>query len=328
LENLAVAQERRDDRDELAAALRRKAESGVPGTAVPRVLVAADSWRVVDIVCTSGPRDPSFEERQAWTSISLVLSGTFTCRSDGGRDLLSAGSWLLVNAEQTFECSHDHGEGDRCLSFQFHPELFERLAHDAGAAQARFPHHRLPPLRRLAPLTARAAAALEPCASLEEIALDLAGAALGLAYEGRPPPPAAGDPARIAQVLRRLESHFEAPHSLSELAASVKLSPYYFLRVFKGATGITPHQWLLRTRLREAARRLATTGEAVTRIALDVGFEDLSNFIRSFRAEFGVSPGRYRTRSPAADERASGRRRRNGAERRDLVRPDPDPDLE
>ena len=47
-------------------------------------------------------------------------------------------------------------------------------------------------------------------------------------------------------------------------------------------------------RLRDAARRVATTRDPVTEIALDVGFEDLSNFIRSFRAEFGVPPSRYR----------------------------------
>jgi AraC family transcriptional regulator len=51
---------------------------------------------------------------------------------------------------------------------------------------------------------------------------------------------------------------------------------------------------LLRARLRDAAQRLRTGRDPVTEIALDVGFDDLSNFIRSFRAEFGVSPGRYR----------------------------------
>jgi len=65
---------------------------------------------------------------------------------------------------------------------------------------------------------------------------------------------------------------------------------------FKAVTGVTPHQWLLRARLRDAARRLTTTPDAVTAIALDVGFDDLSNFIRSFRTEYGVSPSRYRQR--------------------------------
>jgi AraC family transcriptional regulator len=71
-------------------------------------------------------------------------------------------------------------------------------------------------------------------------------------------------------------------------------SRFDFLRTFRSATGVTPHQWLLRARLRNAARRLATSRDPVTEIALEVGFEDLSNFIRSFRAEFGVSPSRYR----------------------------------
>ncbi|HKM99404.1 MAG TPA: AraC family transcriptional regulator, partial [Candidatus Binataceae bacterium] len=102
------------------------------------------------------------------------------------------------------------------------------------------------------------------------------------------------DRARIARVLRQMESSFAQPHTLASLARIAGLSRYHFLRTFKCVTGITPHQWLLRARLRDAAQRLARRADAVTEIALDTGFEDLSNFIRSFRAEFGVSPRRYR----------------------------------
>ena len=73
-----------------------------------------------------------------------------------------------------------------------------------------------------------------------------------------------------------------------------RMSPYHFLRSFKATTGVTPHQWLLRARLRQAAGRLATTRAPVTDIALEVGFEDLSNFTRTFHAEFGASPRQYR----------------------------------
>jgi AraC family transcriptional regulator len=95
-------------------------------------------------------------------------------------------------------------------------------------------------------------------------------------------------------VLRWLASHACEPHSLAELARRAGLSPYHFLRTFKRVAGVTPHQWLLRARLREAARRLGAGRQPVTEIALDVGFEDLSNFMRAFRAEFGTSPRRYR----------------------------------
>lgn len=69
---------------------------------------------------------------------------------------------------------------------------------------------------------------------------------------------------------------------------------YHFLRVFRKVTGVSPHQFLLRMRLHAAARRLRQSSESVTEIAYSVGFEDLSNFVRTFRAEFGTPPSRYR----------------------------------
>ncbi len=286
--------------DPLAIALARKARSGEPGTNTGTVVATGAGWQVVDIVCTSGPRDPSFVERQASVCISLVLSGTFLYRTDRGSSLMSAGALILGNAEQPFECSHEHGEGDRCLSFQFDPELFARLAHDAGAPRFRFDRDRLPPLRPLAPLTTRARMATARGDSLEEIGLDLAAAVIhGTANGSRTASTASGDPARIARVLRCLEAATAERHALGDLARTASLSPYHFLRVFKAVTGVTPHQWILRARLREAAHRLATTRAPVTEIALEVGFDDLSNFIRTFRAEFGVSPSRYRGRPDA-----------------------------
>ena len=99
----------------------------------------------------------------------------------------------------------------------------------------------------------------------------------------------------MTEVLRYMAAHSAAPHTVAGLASLAKLSPYHFLRSFKAVTGVTPHQWLLRARLRDAASKLpAPTKAPVTNIALDVGFEDLSNFTRSFHAEFGASPRQYR----------------------------------
>jgi len=284
------------NRDPLAVALTRKRQTGAPGATEGTPVAAGEGWRVVDVVCTSGPQDRPFEERQLSAAISLVLSGTFVYRGDRGSSLMSSGALVLGNAGHTFECSHPHREGDRCLSFQFDAELFEHLAHDAGVARVAFDRDRLPPLRALASLTARAGMAMGRQDSLEEIALELAGAVIRLAGDARREAPAAAtrDLARIVPVLRQLESRSAEPHTLTELARIAGLSRYHFLRTFKCLTGITPHQWLLRARLRDAAQRLRTGRDPVTEIALDVGFEDLSNFIRSFRAEFGVSPGRYR----------------------------------
>ena len=91
-----------------------------------------------------------------------------------------------------------------------------------------------------------------------------------------------------------MAAHAAAPHKIAGLARMAHLSPYHFLRSFKAATGVTPHQWLLRARLHKAATQLATSRAPVTDIALEVGFADLSNFTHTFRAEFGASPRQYR----------------------------------
>ena len=61
--------------------------------------------------------------------------------------------------------------------------------------------------------------------------------------------------------------------------------------------GVTPHQYLVRSRLRHAARRLADDDRAITEIAYDVGFGDLSNFVRTFHRAAGASPMRFRQAS-------------------------------
>ncbi|HTJ83711.1 MAG TPA: AraC family transcriptional regulator, partial [Polyangiaceae bacterium] len=58
--------------------------------------------------------------------------------------------------------------------------------------------------------------------------------------------------------------------------------------------GVTPHQYLVRARLRRAARLLAAGELAITDVALEVGFADLSNFVRTFGRAAGVSPRRFR----------------------------------
>jgi len=210
--------------DPLTAALAHRAKHGEPGRTAPRAVAAGEGWRVVDVVCTSGPRDLPFEERHSLTSISLVLSGAFSYRGEDGISLLSSGSLLLGNAGHAFQCSHQHGEGDRCLSFQFDPELFQRLAHDAGAPRLVFPQSRVPPLRVLAPLFARAIAAMEAEGRrreehhagggvLEETALELAAAVIRVAgLARRDPPSASRDRARIARLLRQLEARAVEPN--------------------------------------------------------------------------------------------------------------------
>ena len=252
-----------------------------------------------DVVCDAGLMNKPFEERHSKTSIAVVLSGTFEYRSSTGCELMTPGSLLLGNGGDYFRCGHEHGRGDRCIAFSYTPEFFER-AYEAGAEKMRFHVPRLPPIRDLASLVARAAAlqAREPGFDGEEVGIQLAAKAIQIARNGVPSRLAGGGPgalARVSRVVRMIDHDPDTPHDLRRLAQFARLSPYHFLRTFEGLTGTTPHQYLLRVRLRRAAGRLRTEPTKILDIALGCGFGDVSNFNRSFRAEFGVSPRMYRT---------------------------------
>ena len=84
---------------------------------------------------------------------------------------------------------------------------------------------------------------------------------------------------------------------LEDAARQAGVSPFHFLRMFASVLGVTPHQYLLRSRLRRAARQLADDDKPVTEVAYDVGFNDLSNFVRTFHRAAGVSPLKFRQAS-------------------------------
>lgn len=289
---------------ELERALAQRAVSGVPGAAMGRLLAEGDGWSVEDVICTSGPQDRSFEEQHARVSIAIVAAGTFQYRSATGKALMTPGSLLLGNVGQSFECGHDHGCGDRCFAFRFAPEYFEKAAADAGlrASKQYFRSPRLAPIRALSPVIARACAGGlgREDVSWEEIAVQLAGVAVQFSgnssADANEAPP--GAVARVSRVVRRIEHEPDGDLALATLAREARLSPYHFVRVFEQVTGLTPHQVLLRQRLREAALRLALEPTKILDVAFDTGFGDVSNFNRAFRTEFGVSPRKYRAPAP------------------------------
>jgi AraC family transcriptional regulator len=266
------------------------------GKIATNILAIGSDWSVHDVVCDSGPQDKPFEEQHCAATIAVVVEGSFQYRSDGGSAVLSPGALLLGNGGAHFECRHEHGTGDRCLAFRYTPEFFEK----AGLPDV-FPVHSIPPITTLTPLVVEARFAIQTAeqVALEELAHGLADSMLDVLGKSRRPgcALAPADERRISATLRFIEVHLTEPLPLEHLAATAKLSEFHFLRVFRQVTGVTPHQYVLRARLREAALRLKTRRDAVLEIALDTGFRDLSNFNHAFRNEFGSSPVAYRLRT-------------------------------
>jgi AraC-like DNA-binding protein len=108
------------------------------------------------------------------------------------------------------------------------------------------------------------------------------------------------DRRRAVEAALWIEENAGEELSLESAAREAGLSAFHFLRVFNKVLGVTPHQYLVRTRLRRAARLLAEGNSPVTDVALDSGFADLSNFVRSFRRAAGVPPSEFRRSRKAA----------------------------
>jgi AraC family transcriptional regulator len=228
--------------------------------------------------------------------VAAVTRGTFHYRVAQGQATLAPGALLLGNPGGHFECGHEHGVGDRCLSFDFDPDYFEEIvASVPGARRLLFTMPHLSPSQTLLPVIAAAEAADDDL-GFEEAALRVAGAAVTLESGASEAALTLRQERRVAEVVRRIEAGPDEPMTLSQLALDAAMSPYHFLRTFNAVCGVTPYQFILAGRLRRAAVRLRRTTDPISAVAYEAGFNDLSTFNRRFRRIMGTTPGAWRSR--------------------------------
>ena len=252
---------------------------------------------VSDFRCSAGPDDAPFAEQYRCHSVSYVRKGSFGCHSRGRLFELVAGSVLVGHPGDEFTCTHDHVCGDECLSFFLEPELVEAIGDRREVWQV----GATPPLPELMVLGELAQAAAD---GRSDIGLDEVGQLFASRFvevvsgRARSSVPASGlDRRRAVETALWIDANSHRPIDLDDAAAQAGISPFHFLRLFSAVLGVTPHQYLVRSRLRHAARLLADDARAVTDVAYDVGFGDLSNFVRTFHRAAGVSPRRFREAS-------------------------------
>lgn len=261
-------------------------------------LLKDGALRVFDYRCSAGPRDRPFTEQHGSYSLSYVRRGSFGYLTRGRAFELVAGAFMLGRPGDEFMCTHEHhAHGDECLSYHFEERWLDAL----GVPLRHWTSGALPPIPQLALLGERAQAAAEGRSAL---GLDEAGALLAARLLGvrcgekfGPARLTARDRARAVRVALWLEAHAAEPVNLERAARESGLSAFHFLRVFTRVTGVTPHQYLVRSRLRHAARLLARDAHSIADIAFEVGFGDLSNFVRTFRRAAGVTPRTFRRAS-------------------------------
>jgi AraC-like DNA-binding protein len=102
---------------------------------------------------------------------------------------------------------------------------------------------------------------------------------------------------RMLRARDAMDRTYAAPLDIPSLARVAHVSKAHFIRTFSATFGETPHRYLQRRRIERAMFLLRDTERSVTDICLDVGFNSLGTFSRTFREIVGETPQSYRIRN-------------------------------
>lgn len=100
----------------------------------------------------------------------------------------------------------------------------------------------------------------------------------------------------VDRAIVYIQSHLTEKLSVEEISSSAGYSPSYFSHMFARETGMSPYQFVVRSRVEHAQQLLKTTRMAVQEIAFQCGFNSAANFCYTFRRLTGLSPHDYRKR--------------------------------
>jgi len=103
---------------------------------------------------------------------------------------------------------------------------------------------------------------------------------------------------RLLRARDTMDRDYASPLAIPSLARVAVMSPAHFSREFTATFGETPHRYLQRRRIERAMALLRDHDRAVTEVALEVGYESLGTFSRTFREITGRTPSAFRDDDP------------------------------
>jgi AraC-like DNA-binding protein len=101
---------------------------------------------------------------------------------------------------------------------------------------------------------------------------------------------------RLCKARDLMDDCYSDLLDLKQISQEASLSPYHFLRLFKQAFRVTPHQYLVRRRIDKAKELLSRGSMSVTDVCFEVGFQSPGSFSSLFHKTVGHSPLYHRTR--------------------------------
>lgn len=263
-------------------------------------------------------------DTQGTLSIKCSFGGEEVYRVKGERYRVAPDRFLILNCGQRYTSRVEKGKDAESLCLFFHPRFAEEglralvepddhlldLPSDDFRQPVRFVEQLYPADASIFPrlahlrerLHGRSTTGLSAEWLNQEFHLVL-GMMLGAHREvaGRIRRVDAVRPGTRLELYRRLErarefigDNYAKRIRLADIAEASFLSPHHLLRTFRQVYSETPHQYLTRCRIEQAARRLATSDAAVTDICLDLGFDSPTSFSLLFRRHTGMSPREYR----------------------------------
>jgi len=261
-------------RSRLATAPSSGNDLTVPRFQFTRAITGPDVSAVRAVCDGCDPARPCDEHTER-AGLWVITAGAFELRDASGRHVVDPTRAIVMPRHHAFQIRHPAGP-DTCLSFRG-PIVDALAAHGA----------------RLIPIApAQLARIVAGVADRDEVAV--AEALSGLAPAA--PAPAAPDRELSAAVAHALRARYAEPTSLGELAAAAGYSVFHACRVFRATTGATIHGFRRELRLRHALARILDGDESLSHVALATGFASQSHLTNRFRARFGITPARARTR--------------------------------
>jgi len=100
---------------------------------------------------------------------------------------------------------------------------------------------------------------------------------------------------RLRRAYDYVSSHLSGDISLGALAAAAEMSSYYFAKLFRATTGMSPHQYVVQQRLERAKILLRNPNMRIYEVGVRVGYVDPKHFRNIFHREVGVTPAEYRS---------------------------------